>query len=64
MHKEGLLCQNVTTEGIGGYSIVCEKNRMEGIEVKYIRRLIISSKVKYSLLSYQLISSHALGRIP
>lgn len=63
MHKKGLLCQNVTAEGIGDYSMVCEKNRMERIEVKYIKLLIIFSKDKYSLLSYQLLSSHALGRI-
>lgn len=57
MHKEGLLCQNVTAEGIRDYDTVCMKNKMGRIGMKYIRLLIIFSNKKSSLLSYQLISS-------
>lgn len=63
MHKEGLLCQNVTAEGIRDYDTVCMKNKMGRIGMKYIRLLIIFSNKKSSLLSYQLISSCTLGRI-
>lgn len=63
MNKEGLLCQNVTAEGIRDHDIVCVKKKMGRIGMKYIRLLIILSNKKSSLLSYQFTSSCTLGRI-
>lgn len=51
MHKAGLLCQNVTAEGIGDYIIVSVKNRMGRIGTEHTGLLIILSSNKSSLLS-------------
>ena len=36
MHKAGLLCQNVTAEGIGDYIIVSAKNQMGSIGMEHM----------------------------